>query len=407
MTNENTEHHILLLSELENLMSFSDIYLASDGSRAQVHSAILRNCSGYVKELLVSSASNLIILPGFSSVLDDFVSLVYTGIATNLGKKKAALLTLLCHLLGITTTVKEGRIDNLKIETKVFCGDSNDNFSLRFPKSRIYQGEEKEIGFPESNEILTGFKKRIYEEYNSSPVGPYEGPYDQHPQIPLNAQLWKSKLDYDTYTNFSHSKKMHCKRFRIKTHSDDIDDLRKIDTIEVDKDSNEVFIKPNDEKREYYTCSEKYCVIPCPCDPCNSKQGQCPTHNLKHPELFDEAHHAISIRSTDYMCNDLSFFRNCYVLKYPGIPKSCSQCKTDLLHHKSYHLVFHASCKFCKFYQYKTFPKTAEKLRARESEERLWYKKVCPYCDKKFVESYQRKKHIEMEHMNQKLKCDE
>ena len=107
------------------------------------------------------------------------------------------------------------------------------------------------------------------------------------------------------------------------------------------------------------------------------------------------------------MCNNLSLYRNSYILRYPGIPKSCPQCMIDLLHHKSYHLVFHASCKFCKFYQYKTFPKTADRLRARENKEKTWYKAVCPYCDKKFVESYQRKKHIEMEHMNQKLRCDE
>ena len=39
-------------------------------------------------------------------------------------------------------------------------------------------------------------KNRIQEEYILSPVGPYEGPYDQDPQIPLNAQLPKSTMTF-------------------------------------------------------------------------------------------------------------------------------------------------------------------------------------------------------------------
>ena len=97
------------------------------------------------------------------------------------------------------------------------------------------------------------------------------------------------------------------------------------------------------------------------------------------------------------------FLNYSYVLKYPGISKTCFQCKLDLLDHKSYHLKFHWTCKFCKLYQYKLYPKSVKALHKREIQEQTWYKLVCNYCDKKFVEQYQKKKHVEQEHKNKKL----
>ena len=129
---------------------------------------------------------------------------------------------------------------------------------------------------------------------------------------------------------------------------------------------------------------------------------------MKHVDLFNEQEHLFSVRTTELTCSAQYFFSRSYVLKYPGIPEACSKCRTDLLHHKSYHLEFHWRCKFCKFYQYKLYPKTIKELKRREDKEKAWYKKVCPYCDKKFVEQSQVKKHVECEHkQNSKIKCDE
>ena len=71
-------------------------------------------------------------------------------------------------------------------------------------------------------------------------------------------------------------------------------------------------------------------------------------------------------------------------------------------------MVFHWNCKFCKLYQYKLYPKSIKELEKREGQEKAWYKKVCPYCDKKFVEPFQTRKHIEFEHNRKyEVKCDE
>ena len=101
-------------------------------------------------------------------------------------------------------------------------------------------------------------------------MGPYEGPYDQDPQVPLHAQLSKSKLDYDAYTSFSHPDIMQCKIFKIKKNYEAVDILKKIDTVEVDDVSEDMFIKPEDDQEIFYTCSKKFCRIHCLCNSCNT-----------------------------------------------------------------------------------------------------------------------------------------
>ena len=410
-----TGYSFSLLSELQESGLHTDIVLFSDGRSVAVHSAFMSNCSDLICNLLASTESNLIILPGFSTVLFDFMTLVYTGQAANMSFQDSKMLALLCSELGMTSTLTADKDNDqaiglsnsqsLILETEMYSKSSDERFHLRLPISRINHGSEKEL---KSTHVFEGFRGRIQKEYNGSPVGPYEGPYDQDPKLPLYAQLSKSKLDYDKYTNFSHPENIHCKVFQIKEKPEDIEDLNRIELLEVEKDSTDIFVKPDDDRRVFYTCLKKSCMIPCPCRPCNSSEGQCPEHNIKHVDLFDENEHAISIRSTDLICSKESFFSvgRSYILKYPGIPKKCLRCKKDLLQHKSYHLDFHWNCKFCKLYQYKLYPKTIKELHEREIKEKTWYKSVCPHCDTKFSEPYQRKKHVELEHQNKKIKCE-
>ena len=404
------DYSVSLLSEIWTSESHTDTILYSDGQSVVMHSAFLTNSSELMRNLLASSDSKVIILPSFSPVLSDFVSLVYTGRVANLGVQNSDLLTTLCTELGMTTTTTVNK-DNghrgqksefLKLEAEI-DNKSEERFRLRLPMSRI---DHRCGGSVNCGPVFEGFKGRIQEEYNCSPVGPYEGPYDQDQQIPLFAQLSKSKLNYDKYTNFSHPEKIQCKNFQIKKKYEDISDLDKIETLEVVKNSSDKFVQPDDDSRVFYTCSKKSCMIPCPCNPCNSSEGQCPEHKIVHMDLFDENEHAISIRSTELSCCKENFFNRSYILKYPGIPKICPRCRKDLLHHKSYHLDFHWTCKFCKLYQYKLYPKTVKELYDREVKEKSWYRLVCPHCDSKFSEPYQRKKHIEFEHQNKKLKCE-
>ena len=252
-----------------------------------------------------------------------------------------------------------------------------------------------------------GFERRIQNEYNQSPIGPYEGPFDQNPKVPIFAQLLHSRLSYEDYTSVLHPKNFKSKVLKTKDNVEDIDNLEKIDMLEIIEDSANVFIEPDNTEKVFYTCCKKFCVIPCVCNLCTSDDGQCRNDKLKHMDLFDETDDMFSVRSTDLHCSKSNFFMHSYILKYPGIPKSCGKCENDLLNPKCYHLKFHRSCKFCKLYQYKLYPNSTKELYKREVKEKFWYKSVCPHCDKKFIEPYQRDRHIRLEHMNNKLKCNE
>ena len=169
---------------------------------------------------------NLIILPGFSQVLLDFVSLVYTGRAHSLTKQNVNLLNSLCTELGINTIQEkdkesdgdeenEGEMNSsrhifLKVETDIWDKSSQESFPLRLPLSRLDLQSERKV-HDDQGHVFDGFKGRAQLEYNKSPIGPYEGPYDQDPQVPLSAQLADSLLSYNKYTNFLHPEKFQCK----------------------------------------------------------------------------------------------------------------------------------------------------------------------------------------------------
>ena len=107
----NPGYHSLLLADLRNDDLHSDAVLISDDKIIAVHSVILGNSSQIMKNLLLSTSSRTVILPGFSSVLSDFVTLLYTGIVTSKTKQEAKHLVMLCKQLGV------GSRDTVRIRT--------------------------------------------------------------------------------------------------------------------------------------------------------------------------------------------------------------------------------------------------------------------------------------------------
>ena len=407
------DYCVLLLSQLQEEDTHTDTMLHSDGRSISVHSAILSRASKVLANLLASGGeTKSLILPGLSSVLCEFVSLVYTGFAPGLNAENASLLSSFCKDLGFKNYATDNDDENktkikhthkfLTTEIKIDSDTSDESFVLRMPISRV-DLSQKTVN---TTHVFDAFEGRAQREYNASPVGPYEGPYDQNPAVPLCAQLPRSRLCFDEYTNFIHSEEIKCKVFKLN-NTNDVDDLARVKLIISDRDSTEVFAEQNDYEKTFYTCKKKLCVIPCPCNLCSSSH-QCPEHLIKHIDLFHEKDHAISVRSTELTCADKFFFFRSYILKYPGIPNNCLRCRKDLLNHKSYHLKFHWTCKFCKFFQYKLYPKSTKELNKRKEKEEAWYKSVCPHCDTRFTEPYQKRKHLEFTHGKKNgLKCDE
>ena len=294
-------------------------------------------------------------------------------------------------------------LDALKLATLVVDFETDREYSLKMPLSRV----SREDSYPNITEVLTEFEGRVQKEYNSNPVGPYSGSYDQNEALNLNIQLPESSLDFNGYTQFRHPDNVLCKVYTIKESYNEFDDLKKIDALEIDEDGN---LEVDDYDEDYetgliYTCQKESCRVACPCSPC-SGENQCSEHRLKHEEMFDEHLDAISIRSTEKYCNDKSFFQKSYVIKYPGIPIICKKCKKDVLHHDSYHLDFHDNCKFCRKHRFKTYAETAHELQSAVKKHADYLKSVCPHCDSKFCEPHFRKKHIEYEHGEAPFTCD-
>ena len=169
----------------------------------------------------------------------------------------------------------------------------------------------------------------IQKEYNSSPVGPYMGSFDQSEELRLDIQLPDSNLDFDGYTQFRHPNNVLCKTYSIKDLYKKFAELSKIDALEIAED-DETYVD-DDESQLHYTCQAKDCRIPCPCAPCCTGESQCADHRIKHEEMFDENLDAVSIRNTEEYCLDGSFFKKGYLIKYPGIPITCKKCKKDFL----------------------------------------------------------------------------
>ena len=143
----------ILLSDLHRDECHTDVTLCSDGSSVVVHSALLSRCSEIMNNILSSTVVDTIILPGFSSVLSDFVSLVYTGETTTSRQEDKKLLAGLCSLLGMHTSVSRKdmkNIDNyiekmrklladsecLKLTTELESLGSGERFFLRFPRRK-------------------------------------------------------------------------------------------------------------------------------------------------------------------------------------------------------------------------------------------------------------------------------
>ena len=119
---------------------------------------------------------------------------------------------------------KETKIYRLKLDTLILDQDTNEDFSLRFPLSRI----ARDYSQLDVAEALAGFNGRIQSECNKNPVGQYAGPYDQNQALGLEIQLPESDLDFEKYTEFIHPDTSNCKAFSIRESYDQFDDLSKI-----------------------------------------------------------------------------------------------------------------------------------------------------------------------------------
>ena len=398
--------------------------LCSGTQRIKVQSLFLRNTSRFLKDIVpnpcpCSCTDTSIILPHTPSpALKTFVKLLHLGFIPKLSNDVIKGVMVIATALGMKNIIKDisdcedhdisfdvSNTDQqifqekLKIDASIPFSDQTVN--LHFPRSRIARPT---VPNTVKQCFSNTFKLRVQEEYNCHPVGQYVGPYDQNEKLSLNAQLPKSNLDFTSYTEFIHDGK---KCFEYETRNyESYSDLDKIKSYRIKSEIECADNKDEDDNINiYYTCQHKLCKIPCPCAHCNSDVTQCNEHKLRHPALFDKTSDAVSIRSSEQFCESESFFVNSYIIKFPGIPKNCSKCCTDLLNHESYHFEYHTNCRFCNPTFFKAKATSKRELDALIKDESDYFRRVCPYCDKIFCEAFVTKKHIENVHGEKPFKC--
>ena len=101
-----------------------------------------------------------------------------------------------------------------------------------------------------------------------------------------------------------------------------------------------------------YTCTALRCVIECTCNICKSNidcrlqsdvcSTQCGVHHIKVSHMFDATTDVYILVTDDKYMSE-------YPYGYAGIPSSCAVCSQDVLQHQIYHLVYHTTCRYCKF----------------------------------------------------------
>ena len=293
-----------------------------------------------------------------------------------------------------------GRVGFLKCQVNCQSADGVE-MSLSMPQSRLTRQNCSEDDL-HILEVFDGFKGRMQNEFNAEPYGPYMGPYDQSEKLPLNLQLPKSELCFQTYTEFRHESGSKCQNYSINESYSDIDDLEKIEALEISE-----FVETQGKKKNIviYTCKLKKCRIPCICKDCFLSDSQCKIHKIKHEDLFDYEKDSMTIRSSESVFKDSSFLSNSYTIRYPNIPIDCSHCTKDLLHHNLYHLKYHESCKFCLQSMYKLRPTTLKSFHKKVKNHKQFLNSICPHCDQEFVEKHQRNKHEEYAHGFKRLVC--
>ena len=303
---------------------------------------------------------------------------------------------------GETEILDASSITPAYLKVSVLLGSADGSkMNLSMPASRqtreSLSQEERSV-----SETLSGFKGRIQKEFNTDPMGPYMGPYDQSEKIAMKVQLPCSELSYAECTEFRHERNIECKSFSINQSYAEFGNLDKIESLEVSLKELQDF----DKEIVRYTCTKGKCRIPCICKECNFRNPQCKLHKIKHPDLFNYEKDSMTIRSSEILFQNGNFLSNSYTIRYANIPLECFQCSEDLLHHNLYHLKFHVTCKFCLQIRHKLKPSTPFELQKEQKRHRMYLNTVCPQCDRCFVDQSKRNDHVRYAHENIRIKCN-
>ena len=312
--------------------------------------------------------------------------------------------------------------------------------------------------------------KLIAKTYNENAVGSFAGNFDK--PITSNIRCGNTILNFREFVEFRHEPDNECHSYKIEIEKYfELDDLSKIKSLKFDDDTFDIkLVGPASIKGSkyelntiVYTCVKHKCVLPCPCYLCIDEDPDECEHKIVHPGFFDPNIHLYTVRNADtydinwneerlQYCNEFCTNRKCRgsqltsrppqrgfnyrlsciakdgyscvcsdcphcksldVIKYAGTEKNCKSCQIKLLHHKSYHLVYHYMCLFCRESLHKFRNITSENQYWDEFEKRRFEEmSSCHFCLKLFFDEHKNDRHIEIVHNKNpdflfKFKCND
>ena len=272
----------------------------------------------------------------------------------------------------------------------------------------------------------------------------------------MNIRCGNTILAFREFVEFRHDSVHNCQQFKVDLEEyhklNDVSKISSLRTVVKDFESSNI-VGPatirggyGEHNQVVYTCIKHKCVLPCVCYLCNDKYPDECDHKILHPGFFDPKTHLFTVRNADSydinwnedhltygnkqctnrkcrgcvvkyfspererrscleddklicLCVDCPKCKSLDVLKYAGIEKSCSSCQMKLLHHESYHLVYHYMCLFCResLGKFKTI--LSEKVYWDNLEETRYRETVsCRYCSRLFFDKQKKERHIEIVH---------
>ena len=239
--------------------------------------------------------------------------------------------------------------------------------------SEGYLDQLKKYGPDKNNDMLESKKAAIQNLLLSHPFPRNQGPFDKpmselkYENI-LGAVQEDEKFTFNSFTTFQHEHDQPCKLWSINSKQVPSEPKHVLTFTTKDTINDINLCGPASDLNMciMYNCNKQKCVIMCPCtvcqvkdsckiqcaaDPCMECSVQCVIHNVGLPRKFDRKVDSFTIPCSSKQLIPTQEDTKCEFdvsHKYAGIPRSCLQCRLDLLDHQIHHHVLHYGCKFCK-----------------------------------------------------------
>ena len=249
---------------------------------------------------------------------------------------------------------------------------------------------------------------------SNHPFPLHQGPFEKHISS-LQYDYEGDAKDGDSYTFYSYTTFVHekkndpCKLWSINSKQMPGEPKHILTFTTEDVKDGLTLWGPasNLEMAIMYNCNEHKCVIMCPCTVCevNPSKSQCLTHYVDLQRKFNLKDHSFTIPCSS---NKLLPLYQDKIKKrdefhtghtYAGIPRSCLQCRLDLLDHQSHHHVLHQQCKFCAVVlRILDRDETMNNIRKAYKDIERIDNSTCSFCYKVFTTHANRVLHERTEH---------